>query len=85
MLRAQGLMGRRVHDYQGHHLGRLYELEVMHVGDELCITALLVGPASWLTRFGWARDEHGRRVPWEQIETLDPIIRLREGGGDASG
>jgi sporulation protein YlmC with PRC-barrel domain len=84
-LRAQRLMGRRVRDHQDRKLGRVYELEVSHVRDELCVTALLVGPGSWLTRFGWARDEHGRRVPWEQIETLDPIIRLRAGGVDASG
>jgi sporulation protein YlmC with PRC-barrel domain len=79
-LRAQRLMGRRVRDHQDHHLGRVYELEVSHVGDELCVTALLLGPGSWLTRFGWTGEKHGRRVPWSQIETLDPIIRLRAGG-----
>jgi sporulation protein YlmC with PRC-barrel domain len=82
---AQRLMGRRVYDYQKQRLGRVYELEVAHVGDELCVTALLVGPRSWLTRFGWTREEHGRRVPWEQIESLEPIIRLRAGGTDAPG
>lgn len=82
-LRAQRLMGRRVHDHQERRLGRVYELELARVGDELCVTALLVGSGSWLTRFGWTRSQHGRRVPWGQIETLDPIVRLREGGTDA--
>lgn len=83
--RAQSLMGRQVRDHQDRRLGRVYELEVKHVGDELCVTALLIGQRSWLVRFGWTRREHGRRVPWEQIETLDPIIRLRAGGRDAAG
>lgn len=82
-IRAQSLMGRRVRDHQARHLGRVYDLEVEHVGDELCVTALLVGPRSWLTRFGWTAAEHGKRVPWEQIEAFDPVIRLRMGGVDA--
>lgn len=83
MLRAQSLMGRTVCDHRERPLGRVYELELARMGDELCVTALLVGPRSWLTRFGWTPNEHGRRVPWEEISTLDPIIRLRPGAGDA--
>jgi sporulation protein YlmC with PRC-barrel domain len=80
---AQSLMGRRVVDHEAHRLGRVYDLEVKHVGNELCVTALLVGHRAWITRFGWATEEYGKRVPWEQIETLDPVIRLRAGGSHA--
>lgn len=83
-VRAQTLLGRRVRDHQARHLGRVYELEVGRVGNELCVTALLVGPRTWLTRFGWTWREHGKRVPWNQIETLDSIIRLRAEDGYAA-
>lgn len=75
---AQSLMGRKVQDADGSDLGRVYELVSEQVGDELCVTALLVGPATWLTRFGWTTRPHGRRVPWESIATLSPRITLRK-------
>jgi sporulation protein YlmC with PRC-barrel domain len=82
-IHVQTLMGRRVLDHETHRLGRVYDLEVAHVGDGLCVTALLVGHRAWITRFGWATGEYGKRVPWEQIETLDPVIRLRAGSSYA--
>ncbi|HEX6507151.1 MAG TPA: PRC-barrel domain-containing protein [Chloroflexota bacterium] len=76
-IRAQALIGRKVRDAFGKKLGRVYDMETGRVGDELRVTALLVGPGSWLARFGWSRHEHGRRVPWEQIEGLSPDITVR--------
>lgn len=76
-IRAQELLGRPVKDSRGKDLGRVYELEAKHVGDQLRVTALLVGPGSWLTRFGWTTKPHGRRVPWEEITSLSPSITTR--------
>jgi sporulation protein YlmC with PRC-barrel domain len=80
-IRAQALMGRKVRDASGKELGRVYDMETARRGDDLCVTALLVGPGAWLTRFGWTEHEHGRRVPWEEIESLSPhlIVRGKKG------
>ncbi len=76
-IRAEELLGRPVNDAQGKNLGRVYELEAKRVGHDLCVTALLVGPRAWLTRFGWTTKAHGRRVPWEAITSLSPVIIVK--------
>jgi hypothetical protein len=58
-------------------LGRVYDLVVQREGDDLCVTALLVGAHAWLTRFGWTPHEHGTRIPWGDIERLAPQITVR--------
>jgi sporulation protein YlmC with PRC-barrel domain len=78
---AQTLVGRKVVDAAGKKVGRVYELEAKRVGNELCVTAVLIGVGSWLTRFGWTDRGHGRRVPWEQVNGLSPHITLRPDGG----
>ena len=74
---AQELLGRKVQDADGRDMGRVYDMEAEDVGNELRVTALLVGPAAWLTRFGWTDRAHGRRIPWEDIASLSPHITLR--------
>lgn len=76
-LPIQSLLGRPVYDSNHRKLGRVYEFEAGRVGDDLCITALLVGPGSLLTRFGWTDREHGTRIPWEEIVSLSPHITVR--------
>jgi sporulation protein YlmC with PRC-barrel domain len=80
-IRAQALMGRRVYDASGKELGRVYDVETKRIGDDLCVTALLVGARTWLTRFGWTEHEHGQRVPWEEIQSLSPHITVRRKKG----
>lgn len=79
---TQDLLGREVYDAAGKKLGRVYDLEAGKVGNQLCVTALLVGAGSWITRFGWTPREHGNRIPWEQVENFSPHITLHPEGKD---
>jgi len=76
-VRAQNLLGREVRDSNGKTIGRVYDLATGHIDGALRVTALLIGPGAWLTRFGWTTREHGRRIAWEDVESLGPPIRLR--------
>jgi sporulation protein YlmC with PRC-barrel domain len=76
---AQRLVGRAVRDARGKKVGRVYDLIAEREGDHLCVSGLLVGAGSWLSRFGWTKKLHGRQIPWEQIDQLSPDIRLRDG------
>lgn len=75
------LLGRAVHDADGHSLGRVYDVVAEAEGQELRVRALLVGPGTWLSRFGWTRGRTGVEVPWDAIAELSPQIRLRRGLG----
>lgn len=78
---AQELVGRKVYDAHGKFLGRVYDFVAEREGDDLCITGLLVGARTWISRFGWTRQDHGLKVPWEQVADLSPNITLRRGAG----
>ncbi len=75
-IRVRELLGRVVVDGSGRRLGRVVECVAEPRGDELRVTALLVGPGAWTRRFGWATRDGGRRVPWEAIAALSPRITL---------
>jgi sporulation protein YlmC with PRC-barrel domain len=79
-VRLQQLMRRKVVDADGKVLGRLQEVEAGRIGSELGVVAILIGPGSWLTRFSWSPAQHGTRVPWTRIESIDPVIKLRREG-----
>ncbi len=79
---AQSLLGRKVVDINGRKIGRVYDLRAEHVDGELCITHLLVGPRTWLERFGWARGDDGKKVAWDQIEILPDELRLQNERGN---
>jgi sporulation protein YlmC with PRC-barrel domain len=71
------LMGRRVVDADGRHIGRVVECLAEADRDELRVVGLLVGPRAWTARFGSALGDAGRFVQWEEIATLEPYISLR--------
>jgi len=75
-IRLQELMGRPVHDAAGQRLGRVVDCIAEQQGDDLRVTALLVGPGAWAARFGWATRDGGRVVLWEEIAALAPHITL---------
>jgi sporulation protein YlmC with PRC-barrel domain len=75
---AQRLVGRAVRDARGKKVGRVYDLIAEREGDHLCVSGLLVGAGSWISRFGWTKELHGRQIAWERIEQLSPDIRLRD-------
>lgn len=74
---AQALLGREVHDAGGRKIGKLREIEVGRAGDDLCITAILLGLGAWYTRFGWNAQSYGNRIPASDILEYGPVIRLR--------
>jgi len=75
-IRLQELRGRPVHDAAGQRLGRVVDCIAEQQGDDLRVTALLVGPGAWAARFGWATRDRGRVVRWEEIAALAPHITL---------
>jgi sporulation protein YlmC with PRC-barrel domain len=81
-VRLQEVLGRVVVDAAGRHLGRVVDCVAEAQGDELRVTALLVGPGAWAARFGPKPGQGGRRVPWEDIAALAPHITLRTLVGD---
>ncbi len=80
-VRLQELMGRPVRDAAGQRLGRVVECLAERHGADLCVTALLVGPGAWAARFGWATQDGGRLVRWEEIAALAPHITLHPTAG----
>jgi sporulation protein YlmC with PRC-barrel domain len=75
------LLGRRVEDANGRRVGRVWDVEATREDDALCVVALVVGASDMWGRFGWSRSGQGRRVPWEEVDRLEPRIKLR-GSGD---
>jgi sporulation protein YlmC with PRC-barrel domain len=82
-LRLQELMGRQVVDTAGRRVGRVVDVVAEPWGDELRVTALLVGPSAWAARFGPLPGVGGRQVPWQDIVGLSPRITIR--GTDRAG
>jgi sporulation protein YlmC with PRC-barrel domain len=76
-LHLQELIGRKVVTVEGRHVGRVYEALAEPEGDHLCLSALLVGPGTWLGRYGWAKRAGGTVVRWEDIEACSPHIVVR--------
>ena len=76
-VRLHELLGRVVVDAAGQHVGRVVDAAADPWGDELRVTALLVGPSAWRTRFGPQPSDGGRWVPWEDIAALAPHVVLQ--------
>ena len=74
---VQRLLGRKVYDADGTFVGRVFDLLAEAEGTELCVTALVVGYRTWVSRFSWVMGRTGREIPWDTIETLSPHIRVR--------
>jgi sporulation protein YlmC with PRC-barrel domain len=76
-VRLHELLGRVVVDAAGQRVGRVVDAAAAPLGDELRVTALLVGPSAWRTRFGPQPSDGGRWVPWEDIAALAPHVVLQ--------
>jgi sporulation protein YlmC with PRC-barrel domain len=76
-VRLHELLGRVVVDAAGHRVGRVVDAVADPWGDELRVTALLVGPSAWRARFGPQRSDGGRWVRWEEIAALAPHVVLQ--------
>ena len=76
-VRLHELLGRVVVDAAGHRVGRVVDAVADPWGDELRVTALLVGPSAWRARFGPQPSDGGRWVRWEDIAALAPHVVLQ--------
>ena len=76
-VRLHELLGRVVVDAAGQHVGRVVDAAADPWGDELRVTALLVGPSAWHGRFGPQPSDAGRWVRWEDIAALAPHVVLQ--------
>ena len=81
-LRVADLVGSRVEDAAGRRVGHVVELEL---GDGWEVTAVLIGPRGWLSRWNVARFfprlTRGKpeRVPWDQVAAFESLrLRLKE-------
>jgi sporulation protein YlmC with PRC-barrel domain len=77
---ASRLLWRRVRDTDGRFVGRIYDLLGERRGDELRVTALLVGRHSLLVRFGWGLGR-GDSISWDRVVQLEPEVVVRPEAG----
>lgn len=80
--RYQQLLGKRVIAADGESVGRVADLVAERRGEELQVTALLVGNASLLRRIAFRRlalfrVAPPRKVPWSLIAEITDVVRLR--------
>lgn len=78
-IRADELIGRRMVNISGKRIGYVHDLRAERIGNQLCVTALMVGPRAWLVKLGVSRGL-GREVVWENIVELGATIRVRGDG-----
>lgn len=79
-MRVHELLGKEVVAVSGRRLGRVADLEAERRGDDLCVVALLVGPAAlfsriWSARIGGLR-LHAQRVAWCDVASIDRRVQL---------
>ena len=78
-IRAELLLGRRVHSKYGHAVGRIEEMRAEREHDYWVVTEFHVGPNALIERlairhFGLTLPgrAHGYRVRWDQLDLSDP-------------
>ena len=78
-LRLELLLGRAVHDRDGHVVGRIQEFGAEREGEHWVVTQYHLGPAGLLERLAvrhlnWmpGRGPHGYVVRWDQLTLDDP-------------
>lgn len=79
---VRALIGRPVVAADGTHVGRLADLVAEQQGDDLCVVALLVGPAALARRIGHRRSwlfhaAPPRRIAWSLVARVGDHIHLR--------
>jgi sporulation protein YlmC with PRC-barrel domain len=68
---ALHLLDRQLIDSEGALLGKVDDVELTQVGDDLAITAVLTGPAALLSRLG-GRLGGGLVAKWAQLKVSEP-------------
>lgn len=76
-LRVYQILGMKVRDADGATVGTVHELKAERRGDDLCVTALVVGRRALISRVGWTKVEHGVEIPWERVAAIGSGIVLR--------
>jgi sporulation protein YlmC with PRC-barrel domain len=83
-VRVEELLGKRVRDPSGAHIGRIEELIAEVQGTEMVVVEVHLGSGALLERlaefaggippFGFLRRAIGKdyRVPWQQLDLRDP-------------
>jgi len=78
-LRAELLLGRRVHSIDGKVVGRIEEMRAEREHDYWVVTEFHIGPDALIERlavrhFGFTLSgrAHGYRVKWDQLDLSDP-------------
>lgn len=69
-VRYRDIVGKQVVYADGSHAGRVATMLAEQRGDALCVTALIVGTAGWLERFGWGGNG-ARHIPWTSVERIE--------------
>ncbi len=93
-LRFHELVGKRVLAADGEQVGTVQDLVAEPVGDQLRVTALLVGYGALMRRISfkrglWVRLVPPRRIPWSMVSRIDQYVHLavdhtlEEPGGDS--
>src|SRR4051794_16304325 len=80
-LRYLELLGKSVRTADGHDIGRVADLHAEPIGDELHVTALLVGTAALIRRVTFNRGSLFRAVPprvvpWSIVARVDDCIHI---------
>jgi sporulation protein YlmC with PRC-barrel domain len=80
-IRYYEMIGRPVRAANGAHLGRVADLVAERRGDALCVTALLIGPASLVQRISFKRLPIFRvappsMIPWTEVARIGDAIHL---------
>ena len=71
-MRLSHVLGRRVVDTAGRHLGHVFDVEVEWRANALQVTALLVGVRGLLDRLGYpALRERRSKIPWKEVRVLE--------------
>jgi sporulation protein YlmC with PRC-barrel domain len=78
-IRADELIGLKVVNMAGKAIGHVHDLRAERKQNQLCVTALMVGPRAWLVKLGIA---HGfeTEIAWERIVDIGKSIRIRGDG-----
>ena len=78
-IRAELLLGRKVHSQEGAAIGRIEELRAEREHGYWVVTEFHIGPNALIERLavrhlGWTLPGrvHGYRVRWDQIDLTDP-------------
>ena len=89
-VRLDDILGSRVHDRDGHVVGRVYEMRAERDGDDLIVVEYHLGTHALLQRVGLslvrlvgiARPREPTKVAWDRMDVRDPFHPVFLGSRD---